>query len=51
MAIKLVAADPHPLSLLGLAQLLKSEPVFELLATCATAEETIKAVWKSGLIS
>ncbi|MFC1779450.1 LuxR C-terminal-related transcriptional regulator [Thermodesulfobacteriota bacterium] len=46
MAIKLVAADPHPLSLLGLAQLLKSEPGFELLATCATAEETIKAVWK-----
>jgi DNA-binding NarL/FixJ family response regulator len=46
MAIKLVAADPHPLSLLGLAQLLNSEPGFELLATCATAEETIKAVWK-----
>ncbi len=46
MAIKLVAADPHPLSLLGLAQLLKSEPGFELLASCTTAAETIKAVWK-----
>ena len=46
MAIKLVAADPHPLSLLGLAQLLKSEPGFELLASCTTAAETLKAVWK-----
>lgn len=46
MPIKLVAADPHPLSLLGLAQLLKSEPEFELLASCATAEEAIKAVWR-----
>jgi len=46
MAIKLVVADPHPLFLLGLAQLLRSEPGFELLATCATAEETINAVWK-----
>ena len=46
MAIKLVAADPHPLSLLCLAQLLKTEPGFELLASCATAAETIKAVWK-----
>ena len=46
MAIKLVVADSHPLFLLGLAQLLRSEPGFELLATCATAEETINAVWK-----
>ena len=46
MTIKLVVADSHPLFLLGLAQLLRSEPGFELLATCATAEETINAVWK-----
>jgi DNA-binding NarL/FixJ family response regulator len=46
MPIKLVAADPHPLSLLGLAQLLKSEPEFELLASCTTAEEAIKTVWR-----
>ena len=46
MAIKLVAADPHPLSLLGLGQLLKSEPEFELLASCSTAEEALKSVWK-----
>ena len=46
MAIKLVVADSHPLFLLGLAQLLRSEPGFKLLATCATAEETINAVWK-----
>ena len=46
MTIKLVVADSHPLFLLGLAQLLRSEPGFKLLATCATAEETINAVWK-----
>src|SRR5210317_179229 len=46
MTIKLVVADSHPLFLLGLAQLLRSEPGFKLLATCATAEETINAVRK-----
>lgn len=46
MAIKLVAADPHPLSLLGLSQLLGSEPGFDLAATCSTAEEAMQAVWK-----
>jgi DNA-binding NarL/FixJ family response regulator len=44
MAIKLVAADPHPLSLLGLAQLLKSEPGIELLASCTTASQTMQEV-------
>ncbi len=47
MTIKLVAADPHPLSLLGLAQLLNSEPEFELVASCKTAEETMQEVWRS----
>jgi DNA-binding NarL/FixJ family response regulator len=44
MTIKLVAADPHPLSLLGLKQLLKAEADIELLASCATASETVQAV-------
>ena len=44
MAVTLVAADPHPLSLLGLAQLLNSEPNLTLLASCATAAETVQAV-------
>jgi len=44
MAVTLVAADPHPLSLLGLAQLLNSEPNLTLLASCTTAAETVQAV-------
>lgn len=46
MAVTLVAADPHPLSLLGLAQLLNSEPNLTLLASCTTAAETVQAVLK-----
>lgn len=44
MAFTLVVADPHPLSLLGLAQLLESETDINLLASCATAAETMKEV-------
>jgi len=44
MAVTLVAADPHPLSLLGLAQLLKSEPDLTLLDVCTNAAETMQAV-------
>lgn len=44
MAIKVVAADPHPLSLLGLAQLLKSEPDIDLVACCTTAAQTMQEV-------
>jgi DNA-binding NarL/FixJ family response regulator len=46
MAVTLVATDPHPLSLLGLAQLLKSEQDLTLLEVCTTAAETMQAVWK-----
>ncbi|MBE0576718.1 MAG: response regulator transcription factor [Desulfuromonadales bacterium] len=46
MAVTLVAADPHPLSLLGLAQLLKSESELTLLDVCTTAAETVQAVRK-----
>ncbi len=46
MAFTLVAADPHPLSLLGLANVLKSEPDIELLACCSTAEEALEKVWQ-----
>lgn len=44
MAVTLVAADPHPLSLLGLDQLLKSEQGLTLLATCTTAAEAMQEV-------
>lgn len=44
MAVTLVAADPHPLSLLGLDQLLKSEQGLTLLATCGTAAEAMQEV-------
>ena len=46
MTVKLIAADHHPLSLLGLTQLLKAESSIDLLASCATAAETMAAVWK-----
>ena len=46
MAHTLVAADPHPLSLLGLSQLLKTEEYLELLATCTTAEGALQEVWR-----
>lgn len=44
MAVKIVAADPHPLSLLGLTELLKSVPELELLACCATAADAMQEV-------
>jgi DNA-binding NarL/FixJ family response regulator len=44
MSIKLVAADPHPLSLLGLEQLLKDEGGIELVATCNSATQLLKDV-------
>ena len=46
MAVTIVAADPHPLSLLGLSRLLESEPDLTLLAVCTTAAETMKALWQ-----
>jgi DNA-binding NarL/FixJ family response regulator len=44
MPVTLVAADPQPLSLLGLTYLLKSEPDLILLAVCTTAAETMQVV-------
>jgi len=44
MAISLVLVDDHPLVLHGLEQLLHSGSEFEVLATCGTAAEGIKAV-------
>ena len=44
MSIKLVAADPHPLSLLGFDQLLKDEAGIELVATCGTAAQLVQDV-------
>lgn len=46
MSITVVAADPHPLSLLGLEELFKSEPDIELLAGCSTAEQALDSVWR-----
>lgn len=46
MAYTLVAADQHPLTLLGLTQLLNTTPDLELLATCATAEKALTEAWK-----
>lgn len=39
MAVSIVAADPHPLSLLGLAELLKADPELVLQASCSSAEQ------------
>lgn len=46
MAVTLVVADHHPLSLLGLVRLLEPEPELTLLASCATAAEAKAAVWR-----
>ena len=44
MAIRLVLIDDHPLVLNGLAQLLGSDPEFEVVAMCGTAAEGLRAV-------
>jgi two-component system, NarL family, nitrate/nitrite response regulator NarL len=44
MAINLIVADPHPVFLLGMEQLLTAEAEINLLAMCTTAEETLQAV-------
>ncbi|HXW03920.1 MAG TPA: response regulator transcription factor [Vicinamibacterales bacterium] len=44
MPIRLVLVDDHPLVLSGLEQLLASDPDFEVVATCDTAGEALRAV-------
>lgn len=44
MAIRLVLVDDHPIVLNGLAQLLRSDPEFEVVAMCGTAAEGLQAV-------
>jgi two-component system NarL family response regulator/two-component system nitrate/nitrite response regulator NarL len=44
VSIRLVLVDDHPLVLNGLAQLLASDPEFEVLAMCGTAAEGFQAV-------
>jgi DNA-binding NarL/FixJ family response regulator len=44
VAIRLVLIDDHPLVLNGLAQLLGSNPEFEVVAMCGTAAEGLHAV-------
>lgn len=39
MAITLIAADSHPIFLLGLQQLISAEEDLQLVATCATADK------------
>ena len=46
MPMNLVLVDDHPLVLAGLAQLLRAEPDFEVLATCGSVEEGWEAVAK-----
>jgi DNA-binding NarL/FixJ family response regulator len=44
MPISLILVDDHPLVLGGLEQLLSSEPDFEVIRACSTAEEGYRAV-------
>jgi DNA-binding NarL/FixJ family response regulator len=44
MAIRLVLVDDHPPVLGGLEQLLRTEPEFEVLATCGTLEDAWQAI-------
>jgi DNA-binding NarL/FixJ family response regulator len=44
MALSVVLADPHHVFLLGMEQVLASEPDLQVLARCTTAEETLQSV-------
>jgi DNA-binding NarL/FixJ family response regulator len=44
MTLTLVLADPHPVFLLGMEQMLAAEPDMQVLAHCHTAEDTLKVV-------
>jgi DNA-binding NarL/FixJ family response regulator len=44
MAIRIVIVDDHPLVLKGVEQLLQSSPDFEVLTTCSTADEGLRAI-------
>lgn len=44
VAIRLVLIDDHPLVLNGLAQLLASDPEFQVVAMCGTAADGLRAV-------
>jgi DNA-binding NarL/FixJ family response regulator len=44
MTLTLVLADPHPVFLLGMEQMLATEPDMRVLAHCHTAEDTLKVV-------
>ena len=44
VAIRLVLIDDHPLVLNGLAQLLSSDPEFQVVAMCGTAADGLRAV-------
>jgi len=46
MVVKIVAVDQHPLTLLGLTELLKTVPEFDLLGTCTTFADARQEVWK-----
>jgi two-component system, NarL family, nitrate/nitrite response regulator NarL len=44
LAISLVLADPHPIYLIGLEQVLSSEPDVTILARCSNSEDALKSV-------
>ncbi|MGW8313500.1 MAG: LuxR C-terminal-related transcriptional regulator [Desulfuromonadales bacterium] len=46
MAVKIVAVDQHPLTLLGLTELLKSVPEFDLIGTCTSIADARQEVCK-----
>ncbi|NIQ10216.1 MAG: response regulator transcription factor [Gammaproteobacteria bacterium] len=46
MVYTIVAADSHPLSLMGVSELLKTVSDLELMASCETAEDTLHKVWE-----
>jgi DNA-binding NarL/FixJ family response regulator len=46
MVVKIVAVDQHPLTLLGLTELLKSVPEFDLIGTCTSIADARQEVFK-----
>ena len=42
--VRVLVADPHPITLSGLQRVLRSDPELELVAACGTGKEALEAL-------
>src|SRR5436853_6811393 len=42
--VRVLAADPHPITLSGLQRILRSDPELELVGACGTGKEALEAL-------